>query len=168
MDTSRRLLLGEIVGVFGVQGALKLRSYTDPIDSILRYRPWHVVLRGIEHRLDRPKGRTHGKGLLLQLPEVSTRDAAEVWVGAQIFVDRDVLPALPPGEYYWSDLEGLDVSTVDGQALGRISHLFSTGANDVVVVVGERERLIPFVQPDVIREVDLAGRRMIVDWDPEF
>lgn len=168
MADSRRLLLGEIVGVFGVQGALKLRSHTDPIDAIFRYRPWQIVLRGIEHSLPRPKGRIQGKGLLLQLPDVDSRDAAEAWVGAQIFVERDLLPALPPGEFYWSDLEGLDVVSIDGRALGQVSHLFSTGANDVVVVHGERERLIPFVQPDVVRVVDLKARRIVVDWDPDF
>lgn len=168
MTDSGRLLLGEIVGVFGVQGQLKLRSFADPPEALTRYRPWYLVHRDVETELARPKCRKQGKGLILDLPEVTDRDAAEAMVGAQVWVARAALPDLPAGEYYWADLEGLDVHTVDGVALGRVAHLFSTGSNDVVVVRGDRERLIPFLQPDVIRAIDLDQRRMTVDWDPEF
>jgi 16S rRNA processing protein RimM len=100
---------------------------------------------------------------------VDDRDAAEALVGQDIYVSRDLLP--PPGkdEYYWVDLEGLEVVTTEGVALGRVSHLFATGANDVVVVKdGTRERLVPFIQGSFVRSVDLSGGRMVVDWDPEF
>lgn len=163
-----RILLGEVVGVFGVQGQLKLRSHTDPPEALARYTTWYVTHRGRESKISRPRCRVHGKGLVATLPDVADRDAAEAMVGAQIWVDRASLPKLPEGEYYWADLEGLAVETVEGLALGSVSHLFATGANDVVVVRGERERLIPFVQPDVIRSVDLESRLIVVDWDPDF
>ncbi|MCB1553610.1 MAG: ribosome maturation factor RimM [Xanthomonadales bacterium] len=163
-----RILLGEVVGVFGVQGQLKLRSHTDPPDALARYKTWFVTHRGREVQMSRPRCRVHGKGLVATFPYVADRDAAESWVGAQIWVERSALPKLPQGEYYWADLEGLSVETVEGVVLGVVSHLFATGANDVVAVKGERERLIPFVQPDVIRSIDLAQERMVVDWDPEF
>ncbi|MDO5610991.1 MAG: ribosome maturation factor RimM, partial [Pseudomonadota bacterium] len=70
--------------------------------------------------------------------------------------------------YYWVDLEGLQVVTVAGVVLGRVDHLFSTGANDVIVVQGERERMIPFVQPDVITQIDFDAGLIVVDWDPDF
>ena len=81
---------------------------------------------------------------------------------------RDALPPPKPGEYYWVDLEGLRVETVEGMELGRIDHLFATGANDVLVVRGERERMIPFVQPEVVTGVDFDAGVVVVDWDPEF
>ena len=115
------------------------------------------------------KGRPQGKGLVACLPGVDDRDTAAALVGSDIHVAREQLP--PPGkdEYYWVDLEGLEVVTTEGAALGRVSHLFATGANDVVVVRdGARERLIPFVQGSYVRSVDLSGGRMVVDWDPEF
>jgi 16S rRNA processing protein RimM len=99
---------------------------------------------------------------------VDDRDAAAVWVGADILVARSQLPAAKPGEYYWADLEGLDAVTPDGTALGRVSHLFETGANDVLVLRGERERLVPYLPGSVVREVDLAARRIVLDWDPDF
>ena len=71
-------------------------------------------------------------------------------------------------EYYWVDLEGMRVETLDGQALGTVSNLFATGANDVLVVEGERRRLIPFVLDDVVTRVDRDKRTISVDWDPEF
>lgn len=160
--------VGEITGVFGVKGELKLRSHTDPPLAIGRYRPWTLRHRGADTTVERPKLRSHGKGLLLTLEQSEDRSAAEAWIGAEVWVARSALPAPGEGEFYWIDLEGLEVFTVDGEPLGRVAHLFSTGANDVVVVRGGRERLIPFVRPDVIRDIDLAAGRMTVDWDPEF
>ena len=88
--------------------------------------------------------------------------------GTEIYVARSALPPPKPDEYYWVDLEGLDVKTTEGVALGQVSHLFSTGANDVVVVRGDRERMIPFVQPDFVKSVDFEANVVVVDWDPEF
>jgi len=168
MADSRQLLIGEVVGVHGLRGEVKLRSHTDPIDALLRYQPWMLRLRGNERLVSGAKGQLHGKGLIAHLPGVDTREAAEALRGAELWVERSVLPKAKPGEYYWTDLEGLDVFTVDGQPLGHIDHMLATGANDVMVVRGDRERLVPFVQPDVVRSVDLEARRVEVDWDPEF
>src|SRR6185312_1486129 len=115
------------------------------------------------------KGREQGKGMVAQLPGVDDREQAAALIGSDIYVSRDQLPPLAEGEYYWVDLEGLEVVTTEDVSLGRISHLFATGANDVVVVRdGTRERLIPFVQGSYVRSVDLSAGRMVVDWDPEF
>lgn len=86
----------------------------------------------------------------------------------EIGVSRDQLPATAPGEYYWSELQGLEVITVEGESLGTVDHLLETGANDVLVVKGERERLIPFVMDQVVTEVDLEHGLIRVDWDKEF
>jgi 16S rRNA processing protein RimM len=78
------------------------------------------------------------------------------------------LPELHEGEYYWNDLQGLRVENLDGVELGRISYVFETGANDVIVVKGRREYLIPFTWGNAVRRVDLEKGLMIVDWDPDF
>ncbi len=168
-DPGRRILLGRIVGAFGVRGEVKLESWTEPRLAIFGYQPW--ILRdaaGHERELAGVRGREAGKHLVATVAGVDDRDMAEAMRGTEIFVARSALPPPSPGEYYWVDLEGLPVRTVDGVALGTVSHLFSTGANDVLVVRGERERLIPFVQPDVVRSVDFDGDGIVVDWDPEF
>lgn len=162
-----RVLLGKIVGVFGVEGWVKVHSYTEPRDNLFRYRPWILVSAGGERTLDKPKGRAQGQGLVAKLPGIDDRDAAAALVGAEILVDRAQLPKAKEGEFYWSDLEGIEVRLEDGTVLGKVSHLFATGANDVVVVRGDRERLLPYTG-DVIRRVDLEAGVLVVDWDPEF
>ena len=166
----RRVLVGRIVGLYGVQGWLKIESWTEPRTKIFTYQPWLLSSApGAEAEIAGVKGRPQGKGLVAQLPGVDNRDTAAALVGQDIYVSRELLP--PPGkdEYYWVDLEGLEVVTTEGVALGRVSHLFATGANDVVVVKdGTRERLVPFIQGSYVRSVDLSDGRMVVDWDPEF
>ena len=164
----RLVLVGRIVGVFGVAGAVKLHSFTEPRENIFSYRPWLLRLGNETRAIDRAKGKAQGKGLVATLPGVDDRDAAAALMGAEIYVQRSALPQAAPGEVYWSDLEGLRVSTVEGREIGVVSHLFATGANDVLVVKGERERLVPFIRDSVVREIDLAAGTIVVDWDPEF
>ena len=160
--------LGRISGVFGVHGWLKVHSDTEPRDNILRYSPWHLQRNGDWESRKLLDGRRQGKGLVARLRGCEDRDQAAALMGCLIAVPRDRLPVLDPGEYYWSDLEGLRVVTTAGVELGRVSHLFATGANDVLVVRGERERLLPYVWDRVILEVDLEADLVRVDWDPEF
>lgn len=168
-DNERRILLGRIVGAFGVRGEIKLESWTEPRSAIFRYQPW--ILRspnGQESPLEGARGRDSGKHLVARFPGIEDRDTVEAMHGTEIYVARSALPPPKPDEYYWVDLEGLDVKTTEGVALGQISHLFSTGANDVVVVRGDRERMIPFVLPEFVKSVDFEANLVVVDWDPEF
>ncbi|EIL92276.1 16S rRNA-processing protein RimM [Rhodanobacter fulvus Jip2] len=166
----RRVLIGRIVGLYGVQGWLKIESWAEPRMRIFDYQPWLLsAAPGVETQVSGAKGREQGKGMVAQLPGVDDREQAAAWIGSDIYVSRDQLPPPAEGEYYWVDLEGLEVITTEDVLLGRVSHLFATGANDVVVVRdGTRERLIPFVQGSYVRSVDLSAGRMVVDWDPEF
>lgn len=106
--------------------------------------------------------------MIARLAGCDNRDQAQVLMGREIGIRRDQLPATVPGEYYWRDLEGLKVTTLTGEPLGIVDHLLETGANDVLVVKAERERLIPFVQGQVIVKVDLDAREIQVDWDKDF
>jgi 16S rRNA processing protein RimM len=164
-SADRLIVVGKIVGLYGVQGWVKLESYTQPRTQIFAYRPWFIGDRQIEDA----QGREQGKGLVGRLSGYSDRDAAATLIGASIRIPRSSLPKPSPGEFYWSDLEGLDVVTKEGVALGALSHLFSTGANDVMVVKdGPRERMIPFVHGQFVETVDLERSRITVDWDPDF
>lgn len=161
--------LGRVSGLYGVRGWVRIHSDTDPRDNIVRYSPWYIDRgRGWEAvKLD--DGRAHGKSVVAKLQGCEDRDAATAWIGGIIAVRRDQLGSrLDEGEFYWTDLEGLEVVTTEGVELGRIDHLFETGANDVMVVKGDRQRLIPYLWEQVVKEVDLDNRRMVVDWDPEF
>ncbi|MBS0575616.1 MAG: ribosome maturation factor RimM [Proteobacteria bacterium] len=164
---ARTVALGRITGAFGVRGELRIESWTDPLDAIFRYQPWTLVRAPDTSRLAGVRGRCHGDAVVATIPGVSDRDAAQNWAGYEISVPRSALPPPRPGEYYWVDLEGLDVVNLEGLAFGKVDHLFDTGANHVMVVRGERERLLPFVQPHLV-SVDFDSRRIVVDWDPEF
>jgi len=162
----KRVPLGRIAGVHGVRGWVKVLSDTEPLEGILRYDPWLLGDGGRTCRVR--QGRRHGKGLIAHLEGYDDRDAAKSLVGLEIAVTRDQLPAPRPDEFYWTDLEGLGVVTTTGVELGRVDHLFSTGVNDVLVVIGDRERLLPFTWGAVVKDVDFDRGRIEVDWDPDF
>ncbi len=166
---SGMVLLGRIHGAFGVRGEIKLESFTEPPRSIFRYQPWTLRdAQGRERELAGARGRETAKGLVAVFPDVEDRDAAEAMRGTEVWAPRSVLPPPKPGEYYWVDLEGLRVVNTEGVDFGVVSHLFSTGVNDVLVARGERERMIPFVEPDYVVSVDFEAGVVTVDWDADF
>ena len=169
-DSRQRMLtVGRLHGAFGVRGEVKLESFTDPLRAIAKYQPWTLRdARGNERVCEDVRVREGGKGLIATLPGIEDRDAADALRGIDVLVPRSALPPPAPGEYYWVDLEGLRVVNVEGVDFGTVSHLFSTGANDVLVAHGDRERMIPFVQPDFIRSVDFEAGLVTVDWDADF
>ncbi len=167
-DNGNRIVLGRVTGLFGVRGWVKVFSNTQPREGIANYSPWQLRLGDEWRSFVVEQGQSQGKGVIVKLEGVDDRDAAAALMGADIAIWREQLPPPAEGEIYWADLEGLEVVTVAGQALGRVSHLLETGANDVLVVRGERERLIPFVRGQVVTEIDLDGGRLVVDWDPDF
>jgi 16S rRNA processing protein RimM len=136
------------------------------MDAILTYQPW--LLGEDKKPVKIVDGRKQGKGLAALLPGYENREQAVTLVGQQIFVGRELLPATAKDEYYWSDLEGLEAHTTEGQVLGRVDRLMETGANDVLVIRGEREHLVPFIQGQYVMRVDLEEGLIEVDWDPEF
>jgi 16S rRNA processing protein RimM len=166
--THKHVTLGRISGVFGVKGWVKVHSYTEPRDNIVGFGVWTLRAGGEDRQVDVEEGRGQGAGVVAKLRGVDDRDQARQLVGADIVVPRDQLPACAPDEYYWTDLEGLEVRTTDGQVLGTVDHLVATGSNDVLVLTGGRQRLIPFVMGQVIREVDLEAGKIIVDWSPDY
>ena len=168
-SSDRRITVGRLHGAFGVRGEVKLESFTDPERAIARYQPWILRdARGVERPCEGASVRAGGNGLIASLPGIDDRDAAESTRGTDVLVPRSALPPPAPGEFYWVDLEGLRVVNLEGADFGTISHLFSTGANDVLVAQGERERMIPFVQPDVVQSVDFEAGIVTVDWDADF
>jgi len=164
---SDSIVVGKVAGVYGVRGWVRVLSYTRPKENILDLSPWRIVLGGETVETSLLDGRLHGKGLVAQLDKCADRDQAMAWVGADIEVARSQLPAAGEDEYYWADLIGLQVVTTGGAVLGEVTDLMETGANDVLVVNGESEHLIPAVFDRYILRVDLEQGRIEVDWEPE-
>jgi 16S rRNA processing protein RimM len=168
-DGEKLVTLGHVTGAHGLQGWIKVHSDTSPRENIATYSRLLLDQGQGWQSWKLSSGRRQGKNVVLKLKGCNDRDMAEALAGAKIAIYRDQLPALDaPDEFYWTDLEGLSVETVKGESLGEIDHLFETGSNDVLVVKGDRERLIPFIWEQVVQEVDLEERRVVVDWDPDF
>lgn len=147
---------------------MRVVSWCDPPENLLRYTPWYLRRAGHCDLWQVEEGRAHGKGVTARLAGCEARERAQALAGATVAVRRAQLPDPGEGEYYWADLIGLAVVDTAGRELGQVVDLIATGANDVLVVRGDRERLIPFLPERVVLEVDLAAKRVRVDWDPDF
>lgn len=172
------VVIGRLFGTFGVKGWLKVYSYTDPLDNFLDYHYCQIQRHGAWQAAQIAEGKVHGKGLIVRLKGIDDPEQAATYVGCDVAVVATQLPLLSEGEYYWRQLEGLQVIVDHPQRgrliLGRVDHLLETGANDVLVVRGDensidrRERLIPYLPEQVVFEINLAAQTMRVDWDPDF
>lgn len=169
MADPRLIPIGRIVGVFGVKGWVKVSSDTNPPANILSYAPWYVCRNGQWHSYAVAEAQAHGKGFIARLEGCSDRDRAMEFNGCDIAVDRAQLPVLSADEHYWIDLTGLAVVNQQGIRLGNVSHLFATGANDVLVVQDTQGKdiLIPYVPDYYILNVDTKAGTITVDWEAE-
>lgn len=170
--SDKLVIMGRVVAPYGVFGWLKVLPDTETLDSLLDYDSWWLGKDNDWQALTVKQAKIHNDVLLVKLQGIDDRDAAFACKGKQVAVPRDALPEAAENEYYWSDLIGLTVKNQQKIVFGQISDVFATGANDVIVVNdGEsnnaRERLIPFTA-QVILDVDLAAKTMLVDWDADF
>lgn len=172
-QASETLIVGKIGAPYGVKGWVKITSYTEQLTGIFDYAPWFLGSDRQEYQID--QWRTHNKGVVAKLVGVENRDDAEGIKNLDITIKAEMLPQLGDDEYYWRDLVGMQVVTESGYDLGVVKELFETGANDVLLVkanandaFGQKERMLPYLPDQVIKEVDKAANTIKVDWDPGF
>jgi len=177
--TTPDIAAAKIVGVYGIKGWVKLKVNLETPASLTSLKPQFLTDSRQQSR--RPvrvlNVRAQGKGYIASLEGVDDRNAAELLRGYDIMVPKSALPDLEEGEFYWDDLVGCTVRTSDGEGnlidLGTVNYLLETGANDVLVVrasetsIDDRERLIPYIEGDVILKVDLAEAVIDVNWHPD-
>ncbi len=166
--TDERVIVGKVSSPYGVKGWVHIHSYTEPAGNILQYSPWYLSVGDDWQEIKVLQGRPHGKGVVVQLEGNTNPELAIKLRGKSIAIDAEQLPEPEEGKYYWAELEGLHVVSLNGADLGIVDHLFETGANDVLVVEGDRQRLIPYVPEHIVKSVDLEQGVMQVDWDPDF
>ncbi|MCF6189884.1 MAG: ribosome maturation factor RimM [Cocleimonas sp.] len=170
------ILLGEISGVSGLKGWVKVFSHTSPRLQITEYTQWFLQKKGSDQweTVKLKGGKTQGKNIIALLEGVQYRDQAEALVGSTIAVSSDQLEKLSEGEYYWKDLIGLNVENTEGAKLGKIDWLFNTGSNDVITIKGKNaegenvEHLVPYIFDDYVISVSIEDSLMVVNWDPDF
>lgn len=161
-------VVGRFGSAYGIHGWIKVHSFTTPSENILQYQPWKIYLNHSWQDLSIKATRFSSHQSIVQIEGCLTPEAARRYTGAEIGISPSCLPSLPVGEYYWSQLIGLHVVTVNGVELGVVDHLFETGSNDVLVIKGERTRMVPYLPNRVIQSIDLLLQKIVVDWDPEF
>ena len=156
--------LGRVSGAFGIRGWIRLQSFTQPLDGILRYERW--TIGGREWQV--VEGHAQGRSVVASLAGLADRTDAEGLRGEVIVVPRSALPKPKRGEFYWADVLGGEVVSTRGARLGTLESVTSNGAQDVMVVRGERMRLIPFVVGPIVIGVDTGSKRILVEWEPEY
>ncbi|WP_428086445.1 ribosome maturation factor RimM [Candidatus Thioglobus sp.] len=173
---NQRLLIGQINGLFGIQGWVKIFSHTHPRKNILAYQPWHIELNGVWTTLEIVKGRIQGKTIVAQLKDVNDCEVAKNYIGTQLYIEKSQRAKLPKGEYYWDELTGLEVINKEGIVLGKITSMVDTGSNSVMVINGKKEsssskdnkeHWVPYIKPFLIA-IDMDKRQILVDWDEDF
>jgi 16S rRNA processing protein RimM len=156
--------MGRVAAPHGVKGWVKIAAFTAAPGALAAYHRWWIGGPGKWREVEVAETRVQGARLVARIAGCTDRDAAERLRGGEIAVPRAQLPAPGPGEYYWADLIGAEVVNAQGASLGRVTGILATGAHDVLRVgAAKSERLLPFVAT-VIRAVDLAARRIEVDW----
>ena len=164
--------MGRIVAPYGIFGWVKILPDTETIDGLFDYDTWWLGRDDSWQEVEIETAKVHNDVIVAKLVGVDDRDAALRCKGKQVAVPRAQLPEADADEYYWSDLIGVSVKNKQDIDFGIITDVFETGANDVLVVNVEgvpkaNERLIPFIA-DVVLEVDITAKTMLVDWDAEF
>ncbi|MDX9706445.1 MAG: ribosome maturation factor RimM [Azospira sp.] len=167
------IVLGKIVGAYGVQGWVRVHPFADDPRAWGKLPTWRLGQEDAPPEAWREveilRSRVHLGALVAQLAGVADRSAAEALKGFLVGVPREALPPAGEDEYYWDDLVGLEVVNVRGERLGEVTSLLETGANDVLCVRADdgKELLLPFVGA-VVLDVDLAQKRLRVEWETDW
>lgn len=175
MSEKEKIVVGKLGATYGIRGWLKVFSYTENAESIFSYAPWFIKVRGQWEECLIEDWKRHGQGFVVKLSDMNLREDAQSLTNAEIAINANVLPALSNEEFYWRELFGMEVVTTKGYSLGKVADILETGSNDVLVVTanpkdafGQKERLVPFLDEQVIKLIDRDAQRIEVDWDPGF
>ena len=168
MVNSDLIIIGRFGRPHGIKGLITVISFTEPRENILRYTPWFVDMNQTWQPITLLHVEVNNKSILAQVEGYPEREQVAQLTNLDIAVNRDQLPKLKPGEYYWHQLEGMQVVNQQGIVLGTVKEIMPTGANDVLVVEGEQRYLIPYLPDRFVIHVDQKQRQITVDWDADF
>jgi 16S rRNA processing protein RimM len=163
------VVMGKVLVPYGVNGWIKVYSFTEKIESFLTYKKKLFLSKNQKNWLEIKvkEIKLHGKTIIANFSEIADRAQAEYYKDYLIGVPKNLLPQLEEDQYYWSDLIGCEMSNLQNVSFGVVDTFIETGANDVIVVKGDRERLVPYTRKTVLK-VDTINRKIIVDWDEKF
>jgi len=163
-----RIVVGKFGRPQGIKGLVRVISCTEPRENVLDYPNWSMQLRGVWHDVKHSQDNITPQHIVTHIEGYTTREQVAELTNATIAVPKEALPSLKSGEFYWHQLVGMSVVHEQGQVLGTVESIFATGSNDVLVVVGEKRRLIPYLMDDVIQKIDTDSGVITVCWDVDF
>ena len=163
----KKLLVGKINGFFGIQGWVKILSYTKPRKNILEYKPWYFIYNGSYQVIEIISGREQSKTIVAQVKGIDNRDEAVQLIGKDLYINKEQLPELDDDEHYWYELTGFRVINKNEVDLGILDYLVDTGSNHVLVTKGDTEHWVPYIEPFLV-SVDKQKKVITVDWDENF
>lgn len=166
-SSQKMIILGHLASAHGVNGWIKIHSFTEPNTNILKYNPWHLSTKTGYEVIDVEETRVQGPYLAAKLKGCDDRETAKSWTGRNIAIPREALPECGPEEFYWTDLEGLTVKHKNGAILGKIDGLMEAGAKDIMLITGDKLWQIPFILHETVMNVDLEAGEIIVDWEED-
>ena len=165
---SRLVVMGRVLGPFGVRGWVKIQTFTERPDSLAQYPAWWVRVGHSWREIELAESERHGEHFVARMRGVADRDEAARLSGAQIAISRDALPEAGEGEIYREDLLGFKVVNLAGEELGRVKEIFENGAHDILRVEWTGgERLLPYIPP-VVTGIDLDSGEIRVDWGTDW
>lgn len=191
-DSVSMVVIARITTVYGVKGWVKIHSYTNPIENFIGYQDCYLDRGDQWDPIDFDTVKKHGKGLVALIDGVNDREQARTFCQCDIAISSGDFPDLNADEFYWHQLQGLEVYTEgaghERLLLGKVDYVMETGANDVLVVrpshpgitgksdgagdenesIDKAERLIPWIKDQVVKKVDIESGVILVDWDPDF
>lgn len=160
-----------IVGQFGrphgIKGYITVHSFTEPAENILTYAPWYISVSGQWQPLPLLDVIEHHKAIIALIDGYADRTLVDALKHVKIAVKSDQFPTLPAGEFYWSQLVGMQVIDQHEKLLGKITEILPTGSSDVLVIMGEKRYLIPYRPDEYILSVDTQANIMKVNWEDD-
>jgi 16S rRNA processing protein RimM len=159
------VVMGRVHAPHGLKGWIKVRPYTQEMEGLLEYPDWWVGTKGQWQQYRLSESALHGSTVVARFDGFTDRESAAGLKGKDVAVPRACLPQIGEDEFYWNDLLGMEVVQRNDAKLGLIGRILETGANTVLIVEGHKEFLVPFIE-NVIVNVDLKARKLVVDWDP--
>lgn len=162
---SKPVIVGRFGRVHGVRGDITVISFTDPISNIIDYHPWLIQKQGQWQPIAITTATVHNNDIIAHIQDCDDRELAKKYTNSEIAVPFEALPQLSEEEFYRTELIGLRVINKEGNDLGEVIDILETGANDVLVVKGDTEHLVPYTKL-VVLTVDLHNHQILVDWEP--
>ena len=162
------LVMGQLVGSFGIKGWIKVKVFTELVETLENYKQWFISTDEKNwSSLSVESIKISQNRMMVKFESIDDRTVADGYRNYWVGVLKKSLPKLADNKFYWNDLIGCEVHNIDRFLFGKLTGFIETGANDVLVVEGEKKRLIPYTKMTV-KKIDLKQQQIIVDWDESF